>query len=389
MKNIIMLYESVMITVEMLGDTMEDFCRKYNCSFKTINITEITEDDIKRADVVMSVRGESPLMFGCLEYAQIEGKKRIFFLDDDLKDMPKNSFRYPKRSKWLIRCISKCEILLTTSQLIADEYRRYLNGKRTAIINTTIDEKEIYDIDEKNKENIKIVYAAGERHIVFFDKYVRPVMDALYDKYGESLDFYFIGLAPDFTGERYARQTHCIPGMPYGQYVEYMKKTRFDIGLAPLESTHFTERKYFNKFLEYAKNGICGIYSNCMPYQLVVEDCKNGYLADNNLTDWYRAICRAIENKEERIACIKSSQTYLRKFHDKEIIYQKLAGDIPELLNYESKISGSHEKIRYKFKQKVFRIIERIYLTIFSFTHYGCRYTMKRISKKINLKGLR
>lgn len=388
MKNIIMLYESVMSTVELVGNVMKGFCEKYGGSFRKIDIRAITEEDINEADIILCVRGESPLMLGCLKYAKSEGKKRIYFLDDDLKDMPKGSFRYPQRTKWLVRCMSQCEILLTTNQLIADEYRVYMEEKRTEVVNIDVDEEEINDIYIEESNHLKIVYAAGERHIVFFDKYIRPIMDVLYDRYGERLEFYFIGLTPDFSRVKYRKQIHCIPGMPYGQYVEYMKKTRFDIGLAPLESNHFTERKYFNKFLEYAKNGICGIYSKCMPYQLVVDDCRNGYLADNNPADWYKAICRAIENKEERIACIENSQTYIRQFHNKETIYQKLAEDIPELLSYDTKISGSHGKIQYKSTQKMFRVLERIYLTTFSLLHYGFRYTLKRICNKMSISAV-
>lgn len=389
MKNMIMLYESVMSTVELVGNTMKGFCEKYGGSFRETDIRTITERDIERADVILCVRGESPLMLGCLRYAKSKGKKRIFFLDDDLKDMPKGSFRYPERTKWLVKCMAQCEVLLTTNQLIADEYQDYMEEKRTAVVNIDVDEEEINDVSIEDDDNhIKIVYAAGERHIVFFEKYVRPVMDTLYDKYDERLEFYFIGLKPDFSGKKYRKQIHCIPGMSYGQYAEYMKKTRFDIGLAPLESNHFTERKYFNKFLEYAKNGTCGIYSKCMPYQLVVDDGTNGYLADNDPADWYKTICRAIENREERITCIKNSQAYIRQYHNKEVIYQNLAEDIPELLNYthyDRKKYGNQGKIQYRFRHKIFRVIERIYLTMFSLFHYGFRYTLKRICNKMNV----
>ena len=93
MKNMIMLYESVMSTVELVGNTMKGFCEKYGGSFRETDIRTITERDIERADVILCVRGESPLMLGCLRYAKSKGKKRIFFLDDDLKDMPKHNVK--------------------------------------------------------------------------------------------------------------------------------------------------------------------------------------------------------------------------------------------------------------------------------------------------------
>lgn len=387
MKNTIMLYDIISPTVELLGEVMRKFHERFGGNIKLANVLEVAEHDINKADVVISVRGETPLMLGCLEYARKVGKKRIFFLDDDLKDIPKDMLRYPKRKKWLMKCIKTCDLLLTTNQLIADEYRHFFKEKRTAIINTSVDEQEINDIFYEQKDIIKIVYAAGEKHVVFFERFIRPVMGALYDRYGEKLEFYFIGVNPCFTDERYKKQTHCIPGMSFDRYTEYMKDARFDIGLAPLESSHFTARKYFNKFIEYAKDGICGIYSNCMPYQLAVKDCENGYFAENNPADWLRVISRAVENHEERIKCIENSQTYLQKHHNSEKICDKLAEDIPELLNYESSVQDVSSKIKYRFRHRVFKVFENMYLTIFSIKCYGIVYTLSRINRKIKKKG--
>lgn len=384
-----MLYEQTNPTVVIMGNVLEDFYRRFGGNIKIVNVLEVTESDIDNVDVMISVRGETPLMLGCLEYAKAQGKKRIFILDDDLKDIPKDMIRYPKRKKWLMKCIKTCELLLTSNQLIADEYRKYLGEKRTAIINTSVDERELNDIFYEKKDIIKIVYAAGENHVVYFEKYIRPIMGALYDKYGKTLEFYFIGVNPCFTDEKYRKQVHCIAGMPFEQYTEYMKTTRFDIGLAPLDSNHFTARKYFNKFIEYAKDGICGIYSDCMPYQLVVKDCDNGYMAENNPGDWYRAINRAIENHEERIKCIENSQIHLREYHDGKKICEKLAKDIPELLNYENDVLNASAKIKYRFRHRLFKLFESMYLTMFSIKCYGILYTINRVKRKINKKGIK
>lgn len=387
MKNTIMLYDIISPTVELLAEVMRCFHDKFGGNVKLANVSEVTEHDINNADVVISVRGETPLMKGCLEYARAQGKKRIFFLDDDLKDIPKDMLRYPKRKKWLIKCIKTCEILLTTNQLIADEYRHFFREKRAAIMNISVDEREINDIFYEQKDIIKIVYAAGEKHVVFFEKYIRPIMGTLYDRYGERLEFYFIGVNPHFANEKYRKHVHCIPGMPFDRYTEYMKATRFDIGLAPLESNHFTARKYFNKYIEYAKDGICGIYSDCMPYRLVVKDCENGYMAENDPADWLRAISRAIDSHEERFKCIENSQTYLRKYHNSEKICDKLAENIPELLNYENHVLNISSKIKYRFRHRLFKLFENMYLTIFSIKCYGIIYTLSLINRKINKKG--
>lgn len=386
MSNILILYESVIPTVEMVSSTLKSFSKKYGCNCIKKNILYVKNSDIKSADILVCIRGESPLMFGILKCAGKMKKKRIFMLDDDLANLPKGSFRYPQRKKWLLKCISNCDILLTSNQLIANDYKQYVSEKRYTIIHTDIDEDEINKIIYEDKEITRIVYAASEKHIVFFEKYIHPIMGALYKKYGNRIEFYFLGVNPKLENEEYRENVHCIPSMPYKDYTKYMRNTRFDVGLAPLEVNHFTARKYFNKFLEYTKNGICGIYSDCMPYQLVVKNLENGYLVKDNFKDWFKTISRAIEEKEERKKCVENAQTYIRKVHSKDRIYSKLAEDIPELITFKTKIQVKNENITHQLRHKVFRVFESIYLTIYSLKYYGIQDTKKRIKRKLEIK---
>ena len=77
-----------------------------------------------------------------------------------------------------------------------------------------------------------------------------------------------------------------------------MKESNFNIGFAPLDNTYFANRKYFNKYIEYTKFGILGMYSNTMPYTLIVKDKENGILVDNS-----SEVKEVINWQQSRIQC--------------------------------------------------------------------------------------
>jgi len=66
----------------------------------------------------------------------------------------------------------------------------------------------------------------------------------------------------------------------WNAFCRYQKNTRIHIGLAPLQDTAFNRGKSFIKFLDIAAMGGVGVYSNCAPYTDIVEQGKNGLLAE-------------------------------------------------------------------------------------------------------------
>ena len=385
MSRILVIYDSVMPTVELISKTIQGFSNKFGLDFQRLQTNSTKEMDIDDSDVIICVRGESPLMLGILEYAEKQGKRRMFFLDDDLKDIPRGTFRFSGRKKWLMKCLNKCEILLTSNELIADEYKEFVSLRKAAIIHTDVAKEELVQPIEIERDCVKIVYAASEKHIDFFETYIRPIMKPLFDRFGKKIHFYFIGVNPVFDAKFYPEQVTCIHGMDYAQYIEFMKKESFDIGLAPLKSNHFMERKYFNKFLEYSKMGICGIYSDCMPYRLVVADKVNGYLAENTYKSWFDAVEFAVGHYKERNECVRNAQNYILQNHEKNIIYSHLAENVPEIFALSDKMVQGI-KIGRRFQHKLFRVIESVYLTALALKKYGPEYTILRIKRKIGGK---
>ena len=146
-----------------------------------------------------------------------------------------------------------------------------------------------------------------------------------------------------------------------------MKSNVFDIGLAPLIDNPFSNRKYFNKFFEYSKNGILGLYSRCLPYTLVIKNGKNGILVDNNLRSWYDALCDAIENIETAKTMVFESQKQLREEFSidaiKKVIETEIDSYVEEHLKKKN-VTYTHSylsELRYDFLVKWHQFTSHVY----------------------------
>ena len=331
MVNILVLHESEQPTLMGLYLSWKKSEAKYgNCQVVKEFSVKVTREQIAWADVIICVRGESPMTEAILRYARQQGKFLIFYLDDDLKDIPRSAFRFPGRKKWLLRCISQCHMLQTPNQLIAEEYAEFVEGGRTSVAHTSVTEEEI-STTPAEPGAVKLVYAASRGHIPNFNAFIKPILPRLFEKYGKGIELHLIGLDPEVDVGEFNSQIHYVAGMPSEAYNEFMKVNHYDIGLSPLVTNHFTERKYFNKYIEYSKVGICGVYSRVMPYQLAVKDGWNGFYADNDPESWYETLCRVIEDEEARVRVVRTAQEHLRAEHGEEQLRQKMMGVIPEL----------------------------------------------------------
>ncbi len=389
MTNILLLHEGEQPTLEEIYRSFQYLVRTRDVSVEKVNASRCNKNVLQKADVIICVRGQSPISYAILKIAAKSKIKIFYYLDDDLKDMPKGSFWYPERKKWLLKCIGLCEGLMTPNPLIADEYMDYLNCRRAIVINTAV-KPEAIQKSRKLGANVKIVMAASEWHTVNFEKYVKPAYIQLEKKYHNQLEFWFVGLHPDMREITDQQMVHYVPSMNLEAYVLFMTENKFDIGIAVLNPDHFNERKYYNKFIEYTRYGICGIYSKCMPYELVIQDRSNGFFTNNTSEEWYTTLCDAIDYADLRQQCINNAQEYLRTNHKEEYIFEQLIADCPELVTYSinNETSFTISKVLpWKFRQLIFRTCETIFLTFSSLSHFGIGITIQKMKRKIGVGG--
>lgn len=385
MSKIILLHEGELPTVEETYRCYQYLVKKYGVDVNKINSNNVSSDELQQCDVVLCIRGHSPITYFVLREARRIGKKVFYLLDDDLKDMPKGSFWFPERRKWLLKCLKECEVLFTSNKLIAEEYKDFLALNKTVIINTSVDPKTICSFRDTG-DVIKIVMAASDWHSQNFIKYVKNAALRISEEYKDKVEWHFVGLHPDMSEFTDLSRVVYVPSMNMENYVRHMKENKYDIGIAVLNPDHFNERKYFNKFIEYTRYGICGIYSDCMPFQLVVKDKENGLLTQNSDEGWYEAFKLLIANPKLKKRCILAAQDYLATQHSEEFLMTKLIEDCKELVYFTApKDEGINKQMRFlwKARQVIFRCMESIYLTFSSLSHFGIKETLFRIKRKV------
>jgi len=295
-------------TYDMLVDSLERYCQVVPIDVKCKLSRNITSNDIAWCDVLIVVRGDNPLSAYLSKAAKKSGRKVVLFLDDDLVAVRsevkslENKYCY----KSLMTVIRTVDYILTCSQYLGEKYKSSF-GLNYALLHTDISKEQIvHSPNCSNSNTIKFLYAASKGHTVFFEKLVAPVLNDLYAKYGNKLSLTVIG--PDVNLKNIRLKVNKVRSMPYEEYRSFMNNNCFDIGLAPLFDNEMCRSKYFNKYLEYSTNGICGIYSNVIPYTLVVHNRVNGYLSDNTTEEWYNCLCEAIDNLSLSKQYVKNAQ---------------------------------------------------------------------------------
>lgn len=334
-------------TYEMLG---------IECIFK--DCRDITKEDIESCDIFSSLRPYSIDSYYNAKAAKDAGCMYSVFYDDDLLT---STVFYPKRRDYAIKCLELADTVGSTSPLIAEEYCKYTKGAKSILYNTLLSEEDIMTVETPPQDDkIHIIFAAGTDHDKIFTALIGPIFEKLFE-INENIDFTFFGVHPELKNFKYMDRVSFIPSMPLKDYTKYMRTHHFDIGIAPLEDSHFCNRKYFNKFIEYSKVGICGIYSNCKPYTYVVKDGENGLLSENTPEAWLKTICKCVENDLLRKEMVNNAQKLLRTDFSLSKIEEITRENYPELWTFVKEpkpFNFKKEKLKFKtfyLKDKIWR----------------------------------
>ena len=328
-------------------------------SVRTKLSRDISQADLAWCDILLCIRGDNPLSAYLAERASAAGRKVIILLDDDLFEYSDGRKWWDKvRRKSLRSVLSVADFMITPSAYLGEKYHR-LCGIDYVVSHTIVQPEEMMPERESVSGLVRIVYAAGTGHKVFFDQLVSPVLNKLHDRYGDGIALTVIG--PDVNTGDSGLACEKVPSMPMEQYRDYMKTHPFDIGLAPLLDFEMGRSKYFNKYLEYSTQGICGVYSNVLPYAPVIQDGENGFLAENDPESWYQAISRAVDNAELRKKCLRTARERILRDHSLERVTDIIRKGIPFFCTYSAPVAR-HLHIRPMMPFFLFVEFRRRYL---------------------------
>lgn len=342
--------------------TVRDFYQ-YSTVLPITIRAKLTKDikplDITWCDVLLSIRGGDPLSEYLVNNVAKIGKKVVLLLDDDLMEYKSEVPSYDKVCrKSLLSILGKSDCLLTPSRYLGNKYHENY-GIRYSIVDTIIANNQLKPIvQNKEGDPIKLLYAAGAKHKPFFESYIKPILNQLYERYGDKVTLTIVG--PNIDVDMIRMKIEKVGSMPFDKYRQFMNENHFDIGLSPLFDEEFCRSKYFNKYLEYSVNGICGVYSKVLPYTSVVQDSINGIYANNDPDSWYTNLCRVIDNTELRLNCVKNAQKDLLSNFNLNYISNRVFNELNDVFTFKS-VTCNKKICRFMyFRYWLYRIKRRI-----------------------------
>lgn len=339
-------------TAKMLMSMMERMIKITKGKVRGKSSINIKKSDILWADVVLFVRGADPYMEKIAKAAASVERYCIMYLDDDLLNVPYDDDVYKTALKG---CLNLCNLLWSSNPNILKKYSEFMRFPNSIeeIVFDPIDE--LLPINEK-VDTIKIVYAGSPSHVSNLQRYVIPALNNIYEKY-KNIEVNFVGIKEDeLKGLLFP--TVYVPWFnDLNKYKEYIAQNRYHIGLAVVEDSEFFRCKFYNKFIEYSKMGVIGIYSDCEPYKFVVKDHVNGLLCKNTLLDWEKNIGEAISDSELRNRCIHCAQDFIRKEFDMNKVLKRIVSKVPALENYKAPWYSSIEYVKEKLYIRIFNYV--------------------------------
>lgn len=309
MKRILIIYEQIDTSVDVNIAGMKDVFQKEDLRFRLSKW--VKKADIEWCDICFAIRPNSVYTIAIGKSIIQSGRSFASLFDDDLLNLPKdNSNRW--KAKYVRQSIILSQYVICCNPSLSSLYKSINPSAKFIVSHPHVLEENILPVEDV-KEKIRIIYPAGRDHATLFEYYVMPSIDVLYDKNDGKIDFYLIGIDPNISILRHKECIHIVKTMPLKEYNQYMKANRFDIGIAPLHDDPFCTKKYFNKYIEYAKCGIAGLYSNCLPYTYVVKDKENGLLVNNTIDNWRESLDYAIMNIREMKRIARKSQEHIKE----------------------------------------------------------------------------
>ncbi|HMV20325.1 MAG TPA: hypothetical protein PKL28_03185 [Rhodocyclaceae bacterium] len=88
--------------------------------------------------------------------------------------------------------------------------------------------------------------------------------------------------------------------MPWADYLDYTRRTRFEVGLVPCLDTRFNQARSHVKYLDCSRMGAVGIFSDVPAYSGVVKNGINGVLLTNSRSQWVEAIIELLGSPDRR-----------------------------------------------------------------------------------------
>ena len=305
-------------------------------SIRFCRTADLKKQDVAWCDVYICVRGFEYVNCVLARMVKASGRFLVYFLDDDLGDMPANipsaKFAHASDAKSHIKeILAQADVLWVVNELLAQKYSTWCKRVLLARVPARVEPIEEARFEETP---LRVLYAGSTDHKEMVCSQLSPAIRQLSQAFPNHFSFTFIGADPQLPDLPNVRHIKFLDS--YEAYQSTVREGRFAVGLAPLQDGFFYRCKYYNKFIEYTSRGIAGIYANQQPYTTVVKDGETGYLCGATPQAWELALQRCWADRGALRQCINGAQALLQQEFSEEAVGVLLKAQMPELLDYRA-----------------------------------------------------
>jgi glycosyltransferase involved in cell wall biosynthesis len=253
-----------------------------------------------------------------LKTSEIQNKPIIYDLDDNLFDLPR--YHPDRLSNAFVKALMPMldaaisADYITVSNKYLKESLSELNKNIFVLPNYLDDRLWTFKspIEKKPEKQLTLGYMGSDSHKPDIE-YVSKVLIKIKEEYSEKIRFHFYGIKPPNELLSFS-DTIWTPIKTY-QYDEFAKdfqKIDIDFFIAPLLDNNFNRSKSPIKFFEYSSFGAPGVFSRIQPYNNLITDGKNGFLASST-NEWEEKIRNLIHDAELRFKLSLNAQNLVKE----------------------------------------------------------------------------
>ena len=296
----------------------EHFETTFNWAYRGESADAVIVDRLWRSDLSLASAHK------LVQDVRRGGARFIYALDDDFLSLPltvaPDYFSAEKRQVaefWL----READGVLVTTPVLQRRLSAYTSN--CVVLPNALDERLLMGGSPPPLETpfglrrITIGYMGTFSHEVDW-QIILPAWRKVYEQYGDIVEFQVIGVSERI---HVLAQHAGVPVrilQPRAEEVEYplfmlwfTGRVHWDIAVAPLLDTPFTQCKSDIKFLDYSALGAATIASRISVYEASVRHGETGWLAENTVEAWVSALNTLIVNAELRSALAMQAQRYL------------------------------------------------------------------------------
>lgn len=284
---------------------------------------EFTPEELERAakhlgqyDIIWSTYFTNPTFYALLKVVNAKyGTKFILDIDDDMFAIKEDNpiwLKLTDENIYHMQCmIRDADFVSTTTERLAHVVRERREAPPETVLvipNYISDEYKHEPFD--NNGQIMIGYFGGSSH--YNDVHESGVIEAIEKIMHEhkNVRFTTVGMVVDKYVPK-ARYTYNKGAQGEKWLTEVFPTLDFDISIAPIDNSRFSQCKSNIKWQESTRMGAAFVASNVGPYQ----DLYNGVqamLVDNTMESWYKALKKLVTKPKLRQALVEQSQTDLK-----------------------------------------------------------------------------